>query len=183
MTLTNKPPHHMTKLTDPSEELARLQVIALDSRWGLEQDCIFHNGQPLNDNEWEELLLILGNDPDLAEAKELALGEALLSIQQKREGDLPLSSPSPSPSPAFLLASAEATPRQFQFGIADLQDSLDAIEGVDPGVIDPITPQEWEKAFTLLGWNPELQLAIDAALEQAAVQIQIARNEMKLSNK
>lgn len=164
-----------TKLTDPSTELARLQVIPLTSRWGLEQDCIFHNGQPMNDDEWEELILILGNDPDLADATEASIGGALLTIQQKREGDLP--------SPEFLLASAEATPRQFQFGIADLQDAIDALEGVDPGVIDPITPKEWERAFTLLGWNPELQLAIDKALEDAAVQILIARNEMKLSNK
>lgn len=138
----------MQKLTDPSTEACNLQVIVTTSRWGLEQDHLFQGKLPLTDNEWAELNLILGNDSDLEEAKEIAIKHAMNAIEDKRH-----------------LRAAQSLRNfrtHFQIGIASLQD---AYEGIDD----------------------ELNNAIDAALERAAVHLRINRNierlRVKMSNK
>lgn len=160
-----------TKLTDPSTEVARLQVITLDSRWGLEQDHLFLGKPALSDNEWEELQLILGNDPDLEDAKEIALKHAMNAIEDKRH----------------LLAARAIKPSHFQIGIASLQDAYDSIDGTDPDKEMPLDASEWHTSLALLEQDDELSNAIDAALERAAVHLRINRNierlRVKISNK
>ena len=150
----------MQKLTDPSTEACNLQVIVTTSRWGLEQDHLFQGKLPLTDNEWAELNLILGNDSDLEEAKEIAIKHAMNAIEDKRH------------------LRAAQSPRNFrthfQIGIASLQDAYEGIDGTNPDTEEPIR-------------DDELNNAIDAALERAAVHLRINRNierlRVKMSNK
>jgi hypothetical protein len=159
------------KLTDPSTEACNLQVIPLTSRWGLESDHLFQGKLPLTDNEWAELNLILGNDSDLEDAKEIAIKHAMNAIEDKRH----------------LLAAQAIKPSHFQIGIASLQDTFDGLEGVNPNIDEPIRADEWQTGLYLLERDDELNNAIDAALERAAVHLRINRNietlRQKISNK
>ena len=150
----------MQKLTDPSTEACNLQVIVTTSRWGLEQDHLFQGKLPLTDNYWAELNLILGNDSDLEEAKEIAIKHAMNAIEDKRH-----------------LRAAQSLRNfrtHFQIGIASLQDAYEGIDGTNPDTEEPIR-------------DDELNNAIDAALERAAVHLRINRNierlRVKMSNK
>lgn len=163
----------MQKLTDPSTEACNLQVIVTTSRWGLEQDHLFQGKLPLTDNEWAELNLILGNDSDLEEAKEIAIKHAMNAIEDKRH-----------------LRAAQSLRNfrtHFQIGIASLQDAYEGIDGTNPDTEEPIRDDEWQTGMHLLERDDELNNAIDAALERAAVHLRINRNierlRVKMSNK